>query len=72
MNSELVTKLAWLLARLIVYLKQFKKPIIFNLSLSFERFQFGPVSLQTRKFFNLGPAARKKHNNFFVFCMKIC
>ena len=67
MNSELVTKLAWLLARLIVYLKQFKKPIILNLSLSFERFQFGPVSLQTRKFFNLGPAARKKHNNFLFF-----
>ena len=67
MNSELVTKLAWLLARLIVYLKQFKKRIILNLSLSFERFQFGPVSLQTRKFFNLGPAARKKHNNFLFF-----
>ena len=67
MNCDLATKLAWLLARQIVYLKQFQKPIKLNLNLSFKRFQFGPVSLQTRKFFNLGPAARKKHNNFFSF-----
>ena len=65
MNCELVTKLAWLLARLTVYLMQFKKPIILNFNWSFERFQFGPVSLQARKFFNLGPAARKKH---YIFC----